>query len=155
MPHGYLEDDANGQSSRLGNRRTPGLNDTNPYSAINLSGGDSRTRYISCTPLFGSDDQVGVWMIVMVENEQVTGNLVSREAGSKKFSDVRRPQSDYERESRTDDINGDMEDMRLYGEFLKSQGKETSGADSMFNNGEKDGLMDGILGVLGDRDIRL
>ena len=29
----------------------------------------SRTRYISCTPLLGSDDQVGVWMVVMVENE--------------------------------------------------------------------------------------
>ncbi|KAL9580651.1 MAG: hypothetical protein Q9212_004370, partial [Teloschistes hypoglaucus] len=39
---------------------------------------ESRTRYISCTPLLGSDDQVGVWMVIMVENEMVTGSLPSR-----------------------------------------------------------------------------
>ena len=44
--------------------------------------GDSgaKPRYISCTPLLGSDDQVGVWMVVMVENETVTGSLASRTA---------------------------------------------------------------------------
>ncbi|KAG8533271.1 uncharacterized protein KY384_002054 [Bacidia gigantensis] len=37
---------------------------------------DARTRYISCTPLLGSDDKVGVWMVVMVENEPaLSGNL--------------------------------------------------------------------------------
>lgn len=36
-----------------------------------------RTRYISCTPLLGSDDEVGVWIVTMVENEQVTGTLAS------------------------------------------------------------------------------
>ncbi|KAL8733722.1 MAG: hypothetical protein Q9166_001915 [cf. Caloplaca sp. 2 TL-2023] len=40
--------------------------------------GRGRTRYISCTPLLGSDDKVGVWMVVMVENETVTGSLPSR-----------------------------------------------------------------------------
>ncbi|KAL8817155.1 MAG: hypothetical protein Q9223_003955, partial [Gallowayella weberi] len=42
----------------------------------NREGG--RTRYISCTPLLGSDDKVGVWMVVMVENETITGSLPSR-----------------------------------------------------------------------------
>ena len=42
--------------------------------------GLAKTRYISCTPLLGSDDQVGVWMVVMVENETVTGSLASRTA---------------------------------------------------------------------------
>ena len=42
--------------------------------------GVAKTRYISCTPLLGSDDQVGVWMVVMVENETVTGSLPSRTA---------------------------------------------------------------------------
>ena len=42
--------------------------------------GVAKTRYISCTPLLGSDDQVGVWMVVMVENETVTGSLPSRAA---------------------------------------------------------------------------
>lgn len=34
-----------------------------------------RPRWIHCTPLLGSDERVGVWMIVMVENEPVTGSL--------------------------------------------------------------------------------
>ena len=37
-----------------------------------------RPRWISCTPLFGSDDRVGVWMVVMVENERISGSLPSR-----------------------------------------------------------------------------
>ena len=36
---------------------------------------EQKIRYISCTPLLGSDDEVGVWMVVMVENEAVTGSL--------------------------------------------------------------------------------
>jgi hypothetical protein len=35
----------------------------------------AKPRYIHCTPLIGSDEQVGVWMVVMVENEQITGQL--------------------------------------------------------------------------------
>jgi len=35
----------------------------------------AKSRYIHCTPLIGSDEQVGVWMVVMVENEQITGQL--------------------------------------------------------------------------------
>lgn len=34
-----------------------------------------RLRWIHCTPLLGSDERVGVWMVVMVENEAVTGSL--------------------------------------------------------------------------------
>ena len=37
--------------------------------------GDGKPRWIHCTPLFGSDDRVGVWMVVLVENEEVTGLL--------------------------------------------------------------------------------
>ncbi|PSK37519.1 Phototropin-2 [Elsinoe australis] len=37
--------------------------------------GETRQRWIHCTPLLGSDDKVGVWMIVMVEHEEVTGRL--------------------------------------------------------------------------------
>ncbi|KAL8849915.1 MAG: hypothetical protein Q9221_005134 [Calogaya cf. arnoldii] len=44
----------------------------------NQGNSEGRTRYISCTPLLGSDDRVGVWMVVMVENEAVTGSLPSR-----------------------------------------------------------------------------
>ncbi|KAF2771631.1 hypothetical protein EJ03DRAFT_268026 [Teratosphaeria nubilosa] len=36
---------------------------------------EGKPRWIHCTPLLGSDDKVGVWMIVMVEHEEVTGSL--------------------------------------------------------------------------------
>ncbi|KAF2722856.1 hypothetical protein K431DRAFT_266029 [Polychaeton citri CBS 116435] len=36
---------------------------------------DGKTRWVHCTPLLGSDERVGVWMIVLVENEEVTGRL--------------------------------------------------------------------------------
>ena len=39
---------------------------------------EGKPRWIHCTPLLGSDDKVGVWMIVMVENEEVTGTLNAR-----------------------------------------------------------------------------
>ena len=61
----------------------------------------SRARYISCTPLLGSDDQVGVWMVVMVENEQVTGSLPSRERALARYEShhaVPATPSQYERE---------------------------------------------------------
>ncbi|KAF2495835.1 hypothetical protein BU16DRAFT_460554 [Lophium mytilinum] len=36
---------------------------------------DGKPRWIHCTPLIGSDSKVGVWMVVMVEREEVTGRL--------------------------------------------------------------------------------
>ncbi|PNS19835.1 Phototropin-2 [Sphaceloma murrayae] len=53
-----------------------------PLGADRQAGG-ARQRWIHCTPLLGSDDKVGVWMIVMVENEEVTGRLnrISLESG--------------------------------------------------------------------------
>ncbi|KAK5256987.1 hypothetical protein LTR16_001912 [Cryomyces antarcticus] len=40
---------------------------------------EGKPRWIHCTPLMGSDDKVGVWMIVMVESEDITGALNARE----------------------------------------------------------------------------
>ena len=34
-----------------------------------------KPRWIHCTPLLGSDERVGVWMVVMVEQEDITGQL--------------------------------------------------------------------------------
>lgn len=40
------------------------------------SGGlEGKPRWIHCTPLLGSDEKVGVWMVVMVDNEEITGGL--------------------------------------------------------------------------------
>lgn len=49
---------------------------TSPASSDPDSGpAPGKPRWIHCTPLLGSDERVGVWMIVMVENEEVTGQL--------------------------------------------------------------------------------
>lgn len=40
-----------------------------------------KTRWIHCTPMLGSDRKVGVWMVVMVEEDQSTGKLVDRGIG--------------------------------------------------------------------------
>ena len=40
---------------------------------------EGRTRWIHCTPLIGADEQVGVWMVVMVESESITGALNAHE----------------------------------------------------------------------------
>ncbi|KAL6717942.1 hypothetical protein ACLMJK_004027 [Lecanora helva] len=83
-------------------------NDNNISRPGSRRGGDDngqRTRYISCTPLLGSDDQVGVWMIVMVENEVVTGSLASRTATLARYTGGEHSQpippttSEYQRES--------------------------------------------------------
>lgn len=80
-----------GEDSRPGSRRG------------GLPPGDNgpRTRYISCTPLLGSDDQVGVWMVVMVENELVTGSLASRTAALARYQGepILPTPSEYQRES--------------------------------------------------------
>ncbi|GME25504.1 PAS domain-containing protein [Neofusicoccum parvum] len=39
---------------------------------------EGKPRYIHCTPLLGSDGVPGVWMVVMVENEDITGAINAR-----------------------------------------------------------------------------
>lgn len=69
--------------------------------------GEARTRYISCTPLLGSDDQVGVWMVVMVENELVTGSLASRQEALGRYNgEIPPTPSEYERENLSDEGGG-------------------------------------------------
>lgn len=82
-----------------------GRSDDNEYSRPGSRGGGGsdggRTRYISCTPLLGSDDKVGVWMVVMVENEQVTGALPSRirpRTEDRHGAEINGTGSEYERE---------------------------------------------------------
>ena len=90
LPHGQETGDAPNGDSRPSSRRG-GPPDTG-----------ARARYISCTPLLGSDDQVGVWMVVMVENEPVTGSLASRHAALNRFNnnnhEIPPTPSEYQRE---------------------------------------------------------
>lgn len=40
--------------------------------------GNGGIRFISCTPLLGADDEIGVWIVVMVDNEKAIGGPASR-----------------------------------------------------------------------------
>lgn len=78
------------------------------------SGSDSldhgKTRWIHCTPLFGSDEKVGVWMVVMVENEAVTGGL-------NRYSQVVTPG--------VDSVQGAQRytGAKLYADYLRREGR--------------------------------
>ena len=129
LPKGNMED-SDGMSNGADSRPSS-------WKGHSAAGGEARTRYISCTPLLGSDDQVGVWMVVMVENELVTGSLASREhALARHHGDVPIPRtpSEYEHENpekaghtpstyshsgvrRSDKIGS--EGGRLYAEFMR------------------------------------
>lgn len=82
---------------------TPHTTNTHTHGSAGAAAAAApRTRYISCTPLLGSDDQVGVWIVIMVENEQVTGTLTSRELLLRRYAgEVPPTPSEYEREDNT------------------------------------------------------
>ncbi|CAK3957028.1 K+-channel ERG [Lecanosticta acicola] len=44
-------------------------------ATIEGAGGESKSRFLHCTPLFDANQAVGVWMVVVVEPEQITGAL--------------------------------------------------------------------------------
>lgn len=75
----------------------------------NNDSNEGKPRWLHCTPLFGSDDRVGVWMVVMVESEQITGSL-KKEAGNARLNGDR------------PDTN-DVSSNRLYADYLKRDGR--------------------------------
>ena len=68
---------------------------------------EGKPRWIHCTPLLGSDEKVGVWMIVMVEHEEVTGSL-NRGGSMSDAGSVASPR-----------FNGN----KLYNQYLTREGK--------------------------------
>lgn len=77
LPSGRPDPDGGGGDSvSLASRPDSSNNPSSASGRNNDEGAGTRTRYISCTPLTGSDDNVGVWMVVMVENESITGALL-------------------------------------------------------------------------------
>jgi len=97
-----------------------------------------RTRYISCTPLLGSDDQVGVWMVVMVENELVTGSLASRTAALARYDGQIPPTpSEYQRESTSIDEDfsgggGPTRFERKNSEYMRNQRRGKVGSEGTY-----------------------
>ena len=72
---GHSSTQVNGNSDGNGPSRPSGGPATTNQSYQQRQG---KIRWLNCTPLLGSDDRVGVWMVVMVEDERVTGSLGSR-----------------------------------------------------------------------------
>lgn len=119
-------------------RADDGSEYSRPGSSSGRAADGGRTRYISCTPLLGSDDQVGVWMVVMVENEQVTGALPSRQGlnrerlGAEKALEIPNTPSEYEREDNSmknitssDGGRSKRENRRLENQRAQSQRRES------------------------------
>lgn len=50
--------------------KVPWLTHSNEYGTV-----EGKPRWLHATPMYGSDDKIGVWMVVMVENESITGGL--------------------------------------------------------------------------------
>ena len=44
--------------------------------------GSGKIRWLNCTPLLGSDDRVGVWMVVMVEDEKSSSVAMAGRPGA-------------------------------------------------------------------------
>ena len=111
----------------------------------------------------------------MVENEQVTGGLASRDMALRRYGEVPPTPSEYEREdyaqSKTDGGGGERidgygngtksgkytaqeESGRLYAEFLRDQGKATPNGNEQIaevaGDQEREGLVNGTLEGQGD-----
>jgi len=77
------------QSGNSVTAKVPWLHTTKRDSNGNVNGGESdgKPRWIHCTPMLGSDEKVGVWMVVLVENEEVTG-LLNRQGSAASASNA-------------------------------------------------------------------
>jgi len=145
IPQGRSSDD--GEESRPSSRRGGG------GAAFGESAQQQRTRYISCTPLLGSDDQVGVWMVVMVENELVTGSLASRTAALNRYNEPQVPPttSEYQRESDSIDSidaisNGVGEGRAGHARFERSMSGHARGGGGKKAGSEGESAAGGVQG---------
>ena len=75
MREGLIDALSNGTSvtAKISWLTNPSNNGDNKYVSGNEGAG--KPRWIHCTPMLGSDEKVGVWMVVIVEEEEVTGML--------------------------------------------------------------------------------
>lgn len=66
-----------GGSSRVRNELSAALAEGRGVTAkvrwLSRADEEGRSRWIHCTPLLGSDGRIGVWMIVVVDGDQVLG----------------------------------------------------------------------------------
>lgn len=67
-----------GGSSRVRNELSAALAEGRGVTAkvrwVSKADEDGRSRWIHCTPLLGSNGQIGVWMIVLVDDQEAIGS---------------------------------------------------------------------------------
>lgn len=83
-----------------------------------------RPRWIKCTPLLGSDSKPGVYMIVMVDKEEITGALNARQHTIPHVGLSRDPTREAlpYRESSSGHSAARYPSTKLYADYLKRQG---------------------------------
>ncbi|KAL9053451.1 MAG: hypothetical protein Q9162_004754 [Coniocarpon cinnabarinum] len=91
---------------------------------------EGRTRWIHCTPLLGADEQVGVWMVVMVESESITGALNAHEraaeANAMSYASIHKEYlQNAQKETAHEFIQSDHRD-----QLIRDSGVETLGGDT-------------------------
>ncbi|KAJ4354512.1 uncharacterized protein N0V89_006249 [Didymosphaeria variabile] len=85
---------------------------------------ESRPRWIHCTPLLGSDSKPGVYMIVMVDKEEITGTLNARQNAVPpvvRSRDLTREAGLY-REASTGTSAARFTSTKLYADYLRREG---------------------------------
>lgn len=102
---------------------------------------EGKPRWIHCTPLLGSDEQVGVWMVVMVENEEVTGGLNRR--GSEVSASLQQQQVGGVSDKR-------FTGSKLYAEYLRREGGGSQRTQRAGVSSEREMSVRGLSG--GERD---
>ncbi|KAF2448023.1 hypothetical protein P171DRAFT_510568 [Karstenula rhodostoma CBS 690.94] len=85
---------------------------------------ESRPRWIQCTPMLGSDGKPGVYMVVMVDKEEITGTLNARQNAIPpviRSRDLTRDAGPY-REASSGTSAARYPSTKLYADYLRREG---------------------------------
>lgn len=98
---------------------------------------EGRPRWIHCTPLLGSDSKPGVIMVVMVDNEEITGSLNPGSGSLMRSRLVMRSRDaiDGWPLKGLAVANSQFTSAKLYAEYLRREGRESRAAHR--ENGER------------------
>lgn len=114
-----------------------------PHAVQDLSDSyeEGRPRWIHCTPLLGASGSVGIWMIVIVDEEKNSQSNRRFRQAPPVANDVRRPR--YAGGSGGRDLSGRMDDLDLTGYNPRTTQQDDYGYRSQSRvrspNGERNG----------------
>lgn len=102
---------------------------------------EGRPRWIHCTPLLGQSGAVGVWMVVLVDDEKQTGPARRFRQAPPVPSDLRRPPQGHPKHASTESSAYDSERERVGRPQapMYSMGHMTGSQPRVARNGGSDG----------------